>query len=102
MNKDVDTVLEENGKVFDRTFEATEIRLKEMKGTIIRESDRVIESILAGVNKGPQDRIVDRVSAKCQPTLLPPSRMRNLQDIYHIWQEMVRRQPYHRGIKFVL
>jgi hypothetical protein len=71
MSKDVDTVLEENGKVFDRAFEATELRLKEMKGTIIRESDRVIESILAGVNKGPQDRIVDRVSAKCNQRHYP-------------------------------
>jgi hypothetical protein len=61
LNKEVDAVLVDNRKVFTRTFDAIEIRLKEVKTTIIREGDRVIETILAGVNKGPHERIVDKV-----------------------------------------
>jgi hypothetical protein len=61
LNKEVDAILVDNRKVFTRTFDAIEIRLKEVKATIVREGDRVIETILAGVNKGPLERIVDRV-----------------------------------------
>jgi hypothetical protein len=61
LNKEVDAILVDNRKVFTRTFDAIEIRLKEVKVAIVREGDRVIETILAGVNKGPHERIVDRV-----------------------------------------
>ncbi|KAF8549417.1 hypothetical protein OG21DRAFT_1488548 [Imleria badia] len=69
LNKEIDTVLAANGKVFERAFEAIEISQREVKGTIVHESDRVIETILAGVNHGPQERILDK-------------------DLYHIWKEM--------------
>ncbi|KAF9530406.1 hypothetical protein CPB83DRAFT_179823 [Crepidotus variabilis] len=69
LNKYVDAVLEDNSETFRREFDAIEARLKEVKSTIIREGDRVIETILAGVGKGPHERIIDK-------------------DIYYIWQEM--------------
>ncbi|KAF8553591.1 hypothetical protein OG21DRAFT_1441706 [Imleria badia] len=69
LNKEIDIVLAANGKVFERAFEAIEISQREVKGTIVHESDRVIETILAGVNHGPQERILDK-------------------DLYHIWKEM--------------
>lgn len=61
LNKEVDTVLAENSKTFERRFEAVEISLREVKGTIVRESDRVIETILAGIGKGPHERVLDKV-----------------------------------------
>lgn len=61
LNKEVDTIVEENSVLFERAFGAIEISIREVKGTIVREGDRVIETILAGVNNGPHERIVDRV-----------------------------------------
>jgi len=61
VNKEVDTILAENSKIFEQRFEAVAISVKEVKGTIIRESDRVIETILAGIGKGPHERILDKV-----------------------------------------
>ena len=66
LGKEIGDILEENGEVFERAFGAIEISLKEVKGTIIHEGDRVIETILAGVNRGPQERIKDRVGAGAQ------------------------------------
>ena len=68
LSKEIDTVMAANGKVFERAFEAIEINLREVKGTIVRETDRAIEKILAGVNKGPQERILDKESTSAQRT----------------------------------
>ncbi|KAL0577140.1 hypothetical protein V5O48_004854 [Marasmius crinis-equi] len=69
LKKDIDIILKENTELFEKRFDAVEFRLKEVKGVIIRESDRVIETILAGVGQGPQERIRDR-------------------DVYRVWREM--------------
>jgi hypothetical protein len=66
LDQDVEVVLAENSKHFEQKFAAMELSLKEVTVTIQRQSDRVIEEILAGVNAGPHERIVDRVS----PTLI--------------------------------
>lgn len=67
IQKDVDTILLENRVQFERVFDAMEMRLKEVKDVIIREGDRVIGTILAGVGKGPQERIVDPVRTNLYP-----------------------------------
>ncbi|RPD72434.1 hypothetical protein L226DRAFT_154051 [Lentinus tigrinus ALCF2SS1-7] len=64
VNKDVEQVLADN-KVFDQKFEAMKMQVDEVKVEIRHESDRVIDTILAG----PHERIVDR-------------------DLYHVWKEM--------------
>lgn len=64
LNKEIDDILVANGKVFERAFGAIEISLKEVKGTIVHETDRAIETILAEVS--PQERIVDSVSTSAQ------------------------------------
>lgn len=64
LNKEIDDILVANDQVFQRAFGAIEIRLKEVKETIVHETDRAIETILAGVS--PQERIVDRVSMSAQ------------------------------------
>jgi hypothetical protein len=48
--KDVETILAENTKAFDQKFEIRQ-----------RQSDRVIEEVLAGMNAGPHERIKDKV-----------------------------------------
>ncbi|RPD69596.1 hypothetical protein L226DRAFT_575426 [Lentinus tigrinus ALCF2SS1-7] len=64
VSKDVEQVLADN-TFFDRKFEAMKIQVDEVKVEIRHESDRVIDTILAG----PHERIVDR-------------------DLYHVWKEM--------------
>ncbi|RPD68335.1 hypothetical protein L226DRAFT_346944 [Lentinus tigrinus ALCF2SS1-7] len=64
VNKDVEQVLADN-KFFDQKFEAMKMQVDEVKVEIRHESDRVIDTILAG----PHERIVDR-------------------DLYHVWKEM--------------
>jgi len=54
IRKEVDTVLTEDMKAFERKLETIEIRLKE-------QSDRVISEVLAGVQAGPHERIKDEV-----------------------------------------
>lgn len=66
LSQEIGDILEENGEVFERAFGAIEISLKEVKGTIVHEGDRVIETILAGVNRGPQERIKDKVGTSAQ------------------------------------
>lgn len=61
LNKDVDTILAENSKIFDQRFGAIESQLNEVKGTIVRVGDRVIEEIMARISLGPHERIVDMV-----------------------------------------
>ncbi|KAL0569703.1 hypothetical protein V5O48_012263 [Marasmius crinis-equi] len=68
LKKDVDTILRQNADLFEKKFEAVELSLKEVKRTINRESDRVIEKILSSVYQGPQ-RILDK-------------------DVYYVWREM--------------
>ncbi|KAL0577439.1 hypothetical protein V5O48_004549 [Marasmius crinis-equi] len=68
LKKDVDTILRQNADLFEKKFEAVEFSLKEVKQTINRESDRVIEKILSSVYQGPQ-RILDK-------------------DVYYVWREM--------------
>lgn len=66
LNKEIGDILEENSEVFERTFRAMEISLKEVKGTIVHEGDRIIKTILDGVNRGAQERIKDRVGTSVQ------------------------------------
>ena len=61
LGKDVDTVLAENTKAFDQKFGAMEAALREVNVTIQRQSDRVIEEVLAGMHAGPHERILDKV-----------------------------------------
>ena len=61
LNQDIDTVLAENSKLFEQKFAAMELSLKEVKETVRRQSDRVIEEILAGVSAGPHEQIRDKV-----------------------------------------
>ena len=61
LGKDVTTVLEENRKAFDQQFGMMEAQLKEINVTILRQSDRVIAEILAGMDAGPHARILDKV-----------------------------------------
>ncbi|KAI0699896.1 hypothetical protein C8T65DRAFT_580831 [Cerioporus squamosus] len=57
VNKEVEEVLADNN-TFDKKFEALKTQLDEVKVVVRHESDRVIETLLAG----PHERIVDRVS----------------------------------------
>lgn len=66
LSQDIDTVLAENSKLFEQKFSAMELSLKEVTVTIQRQSDRVIEEILAGVSAGPHEHIRDKVC----PTLI--------------------------------
>lgn len=61
LSQDIDAVLAENSKHFDQKFAAMELSLKEVTITIQRQSDRVIEEILAGVHAGPHEHIRDKV-----------------------------------------
>ena len=64
IQKDVDTILQENTEAFNRKFEAIESSLREVNVTIKRQSDRVISEVLAGMQAGPHGRIKDKV---CSP-----------------------------------
>ncbi|KAF5347531.1 hypothetical protein D9758_014525 [Tetrapyrgos nigripes] len=64
VEKGVDQILAEE-KFFNSKFDAMLKQMEEDRGTIKRESDRVINAVLSG----PHERIVDR-------------------DMYHIWKEM--------------
>lgn len=61
LGKDVESVLVENTKAFDQKFRAMEASLQEVNVTIQRQSDRVIEEVLAGIHAGPHERILDKV-----------------------------------------
>jgi hypothetical protein len=61
LRQDVETILGENSKLFEQKFAAMQLSLTEIKVTIQHQSDRVIEEILAGVNAGPYERILDKV-----------------------------------------
>ena len=61
IRRDVDTVLEENTRTFERKFGAIELSLREVNVTIERQSDRVISTVLAGMHAGPHERIKDQV-----------------------------------------
>ena len=61
LGKDVDTVLAENTKGFEQKFGAMEASLREVTVTVQRQSDRVIEEVLAGMHAGPHERILDKV-----------------------------------------
>ncbi|KAL0578964.1 hypothetical protein V5O48_003056 [Marasmius crinis-equi] len=64
IQKDVDTILKENRGVFEKRFGAIEYSLKEIRGFVHRESDRVIKMLA-----GPHEKIRDR-------------------NVYHVWREM--------------
>ena len=57
VKKDVEQVLADN-KYFDQKFEVVRMQVDEVKVSIRRESDRVIDTLLSG----PHERIIDRVS----------------------------------------
>ena len=61
LGKDVDAVLADNTKAFEQKFGAMEASLREVQVTIQRQSDRVIEEVLAGMHAGPHERILDKV-----------------------------------------
>ena len=61
LSQDIDTVLAENSKLFEQKFSAMELSLKETTKMVERQSDRVIEEILAGVSGGPHEHIRDKV-----------------------------------------
>ena len=61
LGKDVETVLAENTKAFEQKFGAIEVSLREVNVTIQRQSDRVIEEVLAEMHAGPHERILDKV-----------------------------------------
>ncbi|KAI1787462.1 hypothetical protein LXA43DRAFT_1029206 [Ganoderma leucocontextum] len=63
VNKDVEQVLADN-KYFDQKFEVVRMQVDEVKVTIRRETDRMIDTLLSG----PHERIIDR-------------------DMYHVWKE---------------
>ena len=61
IRKEVDTVLTEDMKAFERKLGTIEVRLKELNVTVRHESDRVISGVLAGMQAGPHERIKDKV-----------------------------------------
>ena len=61
IRRDVDSILAENTETFERMFGAIELSLKELNVTMQRQSDRVISEVLAGMQAGPHERIIDRV-----------------------------------------
>ena len=61
IRRDVDTILEENTRAFERKFGAIELSLREVNVTIQRQSDRIISTVLAGMHTGPHERIKDKV-----------------------------------------
>ena len=61
LGKDVEGVLAENAKAFEQKFGVIELSLREVNVTIQRQSDRVIEEVLAGLHAGPHERIIDKV-----------------------------------------
>jgi hypothetical protein len=65
LGKDVESVLAENTKVFEQKFGALEMSLREVNVTVQRQSDRVIEELLAGMSAGPHERIIDKVRVSC-------------------------------------
>jgi hypothetical protein len=71
LSQDIDTVLAENSKLFEQKFAAMELSLKEVTVTIQRQSDRVIEEILAGVNAGPYEHIRDKVRQTLIEVFIP-------------------------------
>ena len=61
LGKNVKTVLEENRKAFEIRFEEFKLLLRETKGTIRHESDRVIQEVSARILAGPYEQIIDKV-----------------------------------------
>ena len=57
VGKDVEQVLADN-KYFEQKFEVVRMQVEEVKVSIKRETDRVIDTLLSG----PHERIIDRVS----------------------------------------
>ena len=57
VGKDVEQVLADN-KYFEQKFEVVRMQVDEVKVSIKRETDRVIDAVLSG----PHERIIDRVS----------------------------------------
>ncbi|KAJ6562519.1 hypothetical protein B0H19DRAFT_99038 [Mycena capillaripes] len=67
--RDIDEILNDNRRMFEQKFETIRLSLGDLKSTVQRESDRVVGEIIANLNAGPHERIIDR-------------------DLYHIWKEM--------------
>ena len=51
----------EDTGALERKFGAIELPLKKVNATILRQSDRVISEVLAGMQAGPHERIKDEV-----------------------------------------
>lgn len=49
---------QENETTFNQKFEAQRLQIEEVKTVVRRESDRIIEAVLAG----PHEKIVDKAS----------------------------------------
>jgi len=58
LKRDLDTILAQSRKHFDQKFEEQKHQIAEVKTTIKRESDRIIQEIKSGAH----DRILDRAS----------------------------------------
>jgi hypothetical protein len=65
--KDLEDIIKDDSKAFDQKFDVVQAQLKELKQAVLRESDRII----AVMQTGPHERIVDRVSvfAQCRHDL---------------------------------
>ena len=77
LRKDVDTILAEELRAFERKFGAMELSLREVNVTIQHQSDRVISEVLAGM-QGPYERIKDMVRTpglQKTPLLIPRCRI---------------------------
>ena len=56
--RDLDIVLAENRRTFEQKFEAQQIQMDKIRDTVVKEGDRIINTIISG----PHDRIVNKVS----------------------------------------
>ena len=68
VRKDIADIIQENLEVSENKFQALKVNIRtQMEQTVRREGDRIIGSLLAG----PQDRIIDPVSARLYIGLSP-------------------------------
>ncbi|TCD61202.1 hypothetical protein EIP91_008790 [Steccherinum ochraceum] len=64
LTKDLGRILEENRSTFEHKFDAQQVQIERVRDTVVKEGDRIINTMLSG----PHERIVNR-------------------DIYSVWKE---------------
>jgi hypothetical protein len=87
--KDPDDFVKADAQTFEHKFDTVRAQFDQLKQTVRRESDRIIDEVQKQVRKGPHQRILNRVCVSRQGWTYDSN---IFQDMYYIWREQVRRR----------